>query len=179
MTKTKRKVQLSGYWWFPNRKFELRTQKKLGETIAAMLNLAKWRWFGFHTYSQVSEKDTEGQHTFQILNPGIARGHHTYIEGHLECDTNNDEVRVYGRIGVGSIFLWGLIFVLHLVFTVFMYVITPENSGTYASSPLFVLLPMGHVILYFIAVWIRQRGFEAFLDSIQTEKAKFEQYKEA
>ena len=110
--KTKRKVYLSGKWWYPVRNYELTSTHNYQETIRRIQELPKYDKIA------INRKDENGVQEF-FLNKRIGRSSVAYISGHImQIDGT---VYLTGKIGIGLlefllsafIIFAGIIFLAH------------------------------------------------------------------
>jgi hypothetical protein len=169
MMKTKNNVYLSGYWWFPVRKFEFEMGQSLSETIEHIQNMQqKGLLFGYRTKVTFKGKNKEGQESFS-LRKTIGRYTHIYINGQIQNMDNT--VMIQGKLSMGNLFILAFLFCTFFLLMGRVFILYLIRTGSMISL-IYAIFPFGFLLIYWYMLSQRDLVFKNFVQIVQTEKAK-------
>lgn len=160
--KAKRKVHLSGKWWYPTREFEFFTEKSIGEVIGIIKDQHNPRWFGKGTFVKLNRKNADSEQEFSIRIIERA-GSPWFIEGSLQ--NHHTGTTVHGKIGMENLIILGFSIVsfLGLIGCLILFGLSALCIGAY---------PLISSLLYAYMTNTYKSRFYMFVDAIHKQKYK-------
>lgn len=158
--KAKRKVRLSGKWWYPTREFEFFTEKSIGEVIGIIKDQDNTGWLSTGTFVKVNRNNTDGVQEFSIRTVE-GRGITSFIEGKLQNHPTG--TTIHGKAGMADLLILG--------FLIGSFPALIVGLVLYGLSALLIgIIPLMSLVMYSFMVNTYKSRFYMFVDAVNRPK---------
>lgn len=168
--KAKRKVHLSGKWWYPTREFEFYADKTFEDVVNLIQYTYLLEYDDMKRYKTESGK-SEVYYEFLIHRTVSRGGMSAYIKSSVQ--QSEVSVKFHGKVGINKIFLYNItlfaLLIMIVPFCIFLF------QYRYIEASICLLCPINFIWFYIPHVRKRNDFFDDFLESVLMGKIKNEQ----